>query len=106
MQAELGQRMPDGATMREHLLAAARAGHSDERLTVRLQSACKAIWSAFVDLSGSRPSGMGVSAIPPSEILAWCSLYRVRLTPWEIETLQAMDRATISKHQQLKAKKA
>jgi len=35
------------------------------------------VWQAFVDLSRSRQSGFGVSAISTSDILAWCDIHRI-----------------------------
>lgn len=102
---ELSQRMPDGATLREHLVAAAKAGQADERLEAEVPAAGAALWAVFADLSSARPAGMGASAIPPSEILAWCTLHRCELTVWEVETLQAMDRAALATHARLQAAK-
>lgn len=39
---------------------------------------------------------MGASAIPQSEIRAWMDNHGVELTPWEIETLQALDQAALA----------
>jgi hypothetical protein len=54
------------------------------------------LWLAFAELSASRPSGMAPAGIPPTELVAWQTLNRVRLTPWEVETLLAMDRAALN----------
>ena len=51
---------------------------------------------AFYDLHASRPVGMGPSAIPLSEVLAWQQVMNIALTPWEIETLMCIDRAVLS----------
>lgn len=54
--------------------------------------AMRSVWWAFLQLHGARPSGgMGPSAIPPSEILAWQQLNGVELTPFEVDTLLALD---------------
>ncbi len=50
-----------------------------------------AIWEAFQAISAARPSGMGPSAIPQSEIRAWQDNHGVQLTSWEIETIQQLD---------------
>lgn len=50
----------------------------------------------FLDLNGSRPSGMGVSGIPLTEIEAWCRLRRITLTDWELDTLIGMDNVVLS----------
>ena len=55
------------------------------------------LWSAFAEISGSRPQGMGgACGIPLTEIEAWCRLYNVSLSPWEIGTIKAMDAAVVS----------
>ena len=54
------------------------------------------IIEAFDQLHGTRPSGgFGISPIPLSEIVAWQRVMRVRLTPWEIETILKIDRAAL-----------
>lgn len=94
---QLATRQSDGSTLREHLQSAAAQGQpADPRLGAGAPPQCAALWDAFVALNGARPSGMGASAIPPSEIVAWQQLHGVRLTPWEADTLQAMDRAVLA----------
>jgi hypothetical protein len=36
------------------------------------------------------------SAITPADMLAWQQLHGVRFTAWEVDTLQAMDRAALA----------
>jgi hypothetical protein len=95
---QLGARLKDGSTLRDHLQAAVRQGAlPDPRLLERLPEHGAALWDAFAALSTSRPAGMGgASAVPPSEIAAWQQLHGVRLTGWEIDTLCAMDRAALA----------
>lgn len=94
---ELVQRLPDGATRRDHLLAAAAAtGRAEPELLERVPAGASTLWLAFCELSSSRPAGgFSYAAIPPSEVLAWQSLHGVRLTGWEIDTLRAMDGAAL-----------
>ena len=40
---------------------------------------------------------MGPNPVQPSEVEAWCRLTGYRLSPWEVETLFAMDRAFLSR---------
>lgn len=93
----LSHREPDGATLRQHLQAAAKAtGHTDPRLLHTVPQGCSALWSAFAELNACRPLGMGaVGAIPLGEVEAWQRLHGVQLSPWEVDTLTAMDRAAI-----------
>lgn len=94
---QLSARQPDGATLRQHLQAAAAAsGRADPRLLHQPPAAARALWDAFVELNAGRPVGMAAGAIALGEIEAWQRLHRVRLTPWEVSTLLAMDRATLA----------
>ena len=104
----LSERMPDGATLRDHLIAAAgNTGRPDPRLAARLPAGVDLLWQAFLDLNAARPSnGFGVGAIPPSEVVAWCALRGVRLSPWEVETLAAVDRAALAVMAEQQSKKA
>lgn len=49
-------------------------------------------WSWFLRLSNRRPSGMGVSAIPYSEMLAFFELIGVVPESYEIDVIEAFDR--------------
>lgn len=93
---QLSARQADGHSLRQHLQAAARAGDVDERLVAQPPAAGAQLWEAFAELSASRPAGFGLAAVPHSEIEAWQRLHRVRLTPWEIETIMDMDRAALA----------
>lgn len=93
---QLSQRQPDGDTLRGFLQWQAKAsGKADPRLTEQAPAAASSLWSAYCDLSGMRPSGMGPSAIPGHEYESWQRLHGVTLTPWEVGTLMAMDRAAL-----------
>lgn len=68
------------------------------------------IWWAFLQLHAARASGgMGPCAISMSDVLAWQTLNGVELTPFEVDTLQALDgvaiRALAPKQTQPKAEK-
>ena len=91
-------RQPDGATLREHFSRAAAHGIDDPMLDdCRPPRFGAELWSAFAEISGSRPQGMGgACGIPLTEIEAWCRLYNVSLSPWEIGTIKAMDAAVVS----------
>lgn len=54
----------------------------------------------FLTLHFARPEGgLGPSAIPISEVLAWQEAFHVQLTPWEIETILYLDRAALREMQ-------
>lgn len=94
---ELNQRQEDGATLREHLLraAASRPG-VDVDVALHIPAAGQGLWTVFSSLSASRAGGFGPAPISPRDVLAWCELRGVRLTGWELETLEAMDAALLA----------
>lgn len=94
----LSRRRHDGTTERDHLLAHERAtGQRPDELNVpALPDGAQPLWQAFCEMSGARaPAVSGIGPIMISEIVAWQRAFRVRLTPWEIETLLDIDRAVI-----------
>lgn len=94
---QLMRRQPDGATLRQHLQRAAElTGQPDPRLQRRVPPAGAALWETFCELAAARPAGMGPGAVPMAELQAWQQLHGVRLTPWEVGTLLAMDRAALA----------
>ncbi len=85
--------MSDGYTLRDHLQAEARqTGRPDADLLAAPPHGTEVLWGAYVALAGSRQ--MGQSAIPASEILAHQQLHGIRFSGWEVDTLQALARAT------------
>lgn len=93
---QLGQRQPTGQTLREQLQVAADGGLFDDRMKARPPAGCQALWDTFRELAAMRPSGMGPSPIPGPEYECWQRLNGVRLTPWEVDTLKAMDGAALA----------
>jgi hypothetical protein len=94
---QLSRRQADGTPLRAHLQAEARAtGKPDPLLLAQVPAAGAALWEAYCELSAMRPSGMGPCAIPGLEYELWQRHGGVRLTPWEIDTLKAMDRAALA----------
>ncbi len=92
----LGARQQDGATLREHLHAAAASGHVDDMLIVPpVPRECRAVWNAFTALSQHRRASMGAHALALSDVEAWCRLQGVRLTGWELDTITALDAASL-----------
>lgn len=79
----------DGITLRTHLQRAARAGTPDAMLLASrapLPRAAAPLWETFLALR----SGGAVTHV---EMRAWEQINRVRLSPWEAETLLHIDRA-------------
>lgn len=90
----LARRMADGSSLREHLLAEARAtGKPDPALTAQVPPAGTVLWRAFTQLRG-RGGGMS-GGLTHGELAAWQQLHGVRLTAWEVDTLLAMDDACL-----------
>jgi hypothetical protein len=86
-QMSLAALQTDGATLRDHLLA---AGAADQRLVAQPPRGTESLWHVVVALSAQRTEPV---ATPASEIDAWQRLHGVTLSPWEAETVQAADRA-------------
>lgn len=94
---QLNARQADGSPLRAHLQAEARAtGEPDARLLARPPLGVTALWECFTELAATRPIGMAAGAIPHTEIEAWQRLHGVRLSPWEVDTLKAMDHAALA----------
>ena len=56
-----------------------------------------ALWGAFLQLHRSRGSaGMGPASIGWQDLAAWQQVAGVQLTPWEIDTLLALDSVALS----------
>lgn len=94
---QLSRRQSDGQPLRVHLEAEARAtGQPHPLLAARVPMAGQGLWEVYCDIAASRPVGMGPSVVPSSEYVAWQSITGVRLSPWEVDTLRAMDRAAVA----------
>jgi hypothetical protein len=91
--------MPDGATKRDHLLAVERVtGETpDDLKLLPIPAGMDGLWSTFLQLHPRRAPGMnGPAALTPSDLLAWQQLYGVEFTPFEVETLFALDDAAVN----------
>ena len=55
-----------------------------------------ALWSVFVALSATRRAGLGASPLCLADLEAWSRLTRTPLTPWELDTLIAIDAAALA----------
>lgn len=97
-QFKLRRKQPDGETLRTHLQAVWRAsGRRPPELDVpELPRAARQVWSLFCELDATRGgNGFGVDAISEARLLSWQQLHRVRLSPWEIEQIQMLDRLSL-----------
>ena len=95
---QLLQRQPDGKPLRDHLLAAAKNGAAlDPCVLAQPPAGTELLWHTYCELTAARPGGMaGDKPVPPSEVQAWCAGRRVRLSPWDLDTLAAMDSAALA----------
>lgn len=95
---KLLKRQDDGATLRDHLLAAERAGATVPELEGPPLPACLAyLWAWFVELSSARGgTGMGgVNPIGYQELAAWAGLRGISPTPFELEAIRRLDEALL-----------
>lgn len=85
--------MEDGATLRTHLQRMAySAGKVDPRLEARPPpSAVMAVWETFLLLASTRRTGMSAQPLTMVDIEAYCRMANIRLSPWEFETIIALD---------------
>lgn len=57
------------------------------------------LWDIYWRLSKWRQMGYaGPQVLAPSDLLAWCTLADIRLTPWELDTMADMERARLERH--------
>lgn len=93
------RRAPDGYTEREHLEAVERTtGRRPAALEApELPPGVESLWDAYLELRAAAGSaGFGPARISHAEMEAWARLHGVQLTPWEVETLFALDGEVVS----------
>lgn len=95
---ELSARQGDGASLRTHLQRACiNTGRADPLLDEQSIAPCvRAVWDAYLNLSATRRTGMGLAPLALTDIDAWQRLTGVRLTPWELDTLIQLDAACLA----------
>lgn len=97
----------DGKTLKENLLNVQRQlKRTPKELEdlVELPECMQEYWIWFIKLSNKRPSGMGISAIPYSEMLAFFELMGITPEIYEIEVLEAFDRIAMKHYQKQQEK--
>ena len=86
----------DGVSLRESFrLVREQTGHPDPREDWPHKKPAGGTYlvSWFFEISmGRQVSQAGLLPIAPREINEWCTLRRVRLKDWEIDTILALDR--------------
>ncbi len=96
-----------GNTKRDNLLSAQRQLKrvpKELEDLVELPDCMREYWFWFIRLSNRRPSGMGISAIPYSEMLAFFELMGIVPDPVEIEVIEAFDKIAMQHYQKQQAK--
>ncbi len=84
-------RQGDGASLRTHLQRLAKnTGKVDDRLKIEWPLVGRPVWEVFQRL-GRPPSMNGIEPISNQEIAAFQSVYRIRFTEWELETIALFD---------------
>ena len=97
----------DGKTLRENLLNVQRQlKRTPKELEdlVELPECMQEYWVWFIKLSNRRPSGMGISAIPYSEMVAFFELMGIVPEPYEIEVIEMFDSVAIKHYQKQQEK--
>ncbi len=96
-----------GNTKRDNLLSAQRQLKrvpKELEDLVELPDCMREYWIWFIKLSNKRPAGMGISAIPYSEMLAFFELMGITPEIYEIEVLEAFDRIAMNHYQKQQEK--
>lgn len=94
-------------TERQHLEAAQRQMRRaiPELHPDPLPPALAALWGSFLELNGTRvASGSGAGPITFGEIAEWQRMRGASLTPWEVETIRAVDSAVLAVVSEQKAR--
>jgi hypothetical protein len=89
----LGERQPDGATLREHYENAQRQTGQVPGALADVPACPEELhylWEYFVNISARRTSND--DAVSNAEVLAWALLHHVQLTAFEVEVLDGLER--------------
>lgn len=84
----------NGVTEREHLEQIEKAtGRRPDFLDgPEIPTLAEPVWDYFRQMHGRRTYGMeGPHPLTYESILAWCNLYAIRLSWWEMEAVESLD---------------
>ena len=96
---DMNSPLKEGGSKKEHLLRIEKqSGREMIHDELFIPMAGQHIWEWFWEINQFRQSGMGLSAVPQSEIKAWKENMEVDIDPWEIKILCAMDSAFLGFH--------
>lgn len=87
----------NGVSRLTTLMALRDQGHEipEEDLPTDVPYGTRYLWDIFIELTHTRDSGMGVSGIKYSEVVAYCSIINCKLTEWEVSLVMDLDRIYI-----------
>lgn len=91
------------------MLALKRAtGRTDDLLVLpHIPLGVSALWAHFAALVGQRRNGMsGLHPLTWGDVGAYSRLYNVHFTPWELDTLRALDAACVRTANELAKERA
>lgn len=94
----MAERQSDGRSLRDHLESAERQFRKKPKQLenlVELPKSMKEPWEWFLRLNNHRPTGMGISAIPYSEILSFFTLLGIDPEPTDVELIELFDKIAI-----------
>lgn len=112
-QFKYGAKQKDGSSLKEHVEAAQNNPFAaalpkadvvlksleEESSSPLLPEAVSLLWTYFIRLHQQRASGgMGLSCLSYTDIKAFCDLNDIRLFPWEVDLITALDRAFLTQH--------
>lgn len=112
-QFKYGAKQNDGVALKDHVEAAkknpfaaalpqaqiAQKAIEEESTRLVLPEAASLVWTYFIRLHQQRASGgMGLSCLSYSDIQAFTRLNNIRLFPWEMDLITALDRTFLSHH--------
>ena len=112
-QFKYGAKQKDGASLKEHVEAAQNNPFAaalpkadvvlksleEESSSPLLPEAVSLLWTYFIRLHQQRASGgMGLSCLSYTDIKSFCDLNDIRLFPWEVDLITALDRAFLTQH--------
>jgi hypothetical protein len=97
---ELSQPLGKDGTVRDILVQREKAtGQRETKLDEgRIPPACLELWNVFLDLHSKRRAAFfGVSPLCFEDIESYQRLMGITLTPWEVETILALDSKVVSR---------
>ena len=94
-----------GTTKFDHLKQAEAAGAVIPELkSPHVPDAAIYLWNLWTEIQNERDNSLSVQSLKVREIMGWANAFNFRLTPFEIEAIQAIDREYVDAHGHRKPK--